>query len=409
MTGAVVIVGASAAGVAAAMALREQGHEDAIILIGAEDHLPYERPAVSKDLLLAGTVPPILASERFAELDIELRLGVFVTAIDPAAQRVTLEDGSAFGFDRLLLATGGMPRRLTVPGAELTGLHYVRDVRDGQAIRAGLRPGARVAVIGGGLIGAEVAASAMQAGCEVDWIEAEGQCLGRVLPAPLAGAMMALHHARGVRIHTRALVCGLAGTSQVEAVELSDGRRIEADIVIAGIGIVPQTALAEAAGLHVEDGIVVDEFCATSAPGVYAAGDVARFQSRYMAAPGRLEHWRNAQEQGAAAALSMLGRGQPFHALPWFWSDQYDIHIEGCGLTRPGDEAVLRGDPEALNATVFHLRDGLLVAATTLNRANDVRGAMRFIEAGVKVPVDALANPATDLRKLAKELARAAA
>lgn len=409
MIGTIVIIGASAAGVAAAMTLRDEGHIGDIVLIGAEEQLPYDRPAVSKELLLAGTVPPILTADRYAELRIDLRLGVTVTAIDLTGGRVLLGEDESITFDRLLVATGGKPRHLPVPGAELDGLHYVRDARDGLAIHTGLRPGMRVAVIGGGLIGAEVAASAAQAGCEVDWIEAEDRCLARVLPAPLADAMMAVHRGHGVRIHSNAAVVRLHGDTAVEAVELHDGRQIAVDIVVVGIGIVPETALAEAAGLAVDNGILVDPFCATSAPGVYAAGDVARHQSRYMPVAGRLEHWRNAQQQGAAAARAMLGRGEPYHELPWFWTDQYTHHLEGCGLARPGDEAVLRGDPASGSATVFHLRDGALVAAVTLNRANDVRGAMRLIERGVTPSHDVLSDPTQDLRKLGKERVRGAA
>ncbi|QDK35717.1 NAD(P)/FAD-dependent oxidoreductase [Sphingomonas sp. IC081] len=409
MIGSVAIVGASAAGVAAATTLRDEGYEGEITLIGGETDLPYERPAVSKDILLTGAAPPIIPEQRYAELNIKLLLGTRAERIDARYGQIELSDGRTMVSDRLLLATGGWPRRLPVPGAELGGLHYVRDARDGQAIRSGLRPGARIAVVGGGLIGAEVAASAVQAGCEVDWIEAEGLCLARALSRPLAEAMMDVHRQRGVRVHANALVVRLIGERSVQAVELADGRRIDADMVVVGIGITPAAELAEEADLTVSDGIVIDPFCRTSAENVYAAGDVARHQTRYMATPSRLEHWRNAQEQGVTAARAMLGHRQPYDELPWFWTDQYDLHIEGCGVMRADDETILRGNLADGNATVFHLRAGSLVGACALNRQGDVRGAMRLITRGLTPSADILSDPTKDLRKIEKELSRASA
>ncbi|MCO7636631.1 FAD-dependent oxidoreductase [Pseudomonas sp. S 311-6] len=400
----VAIVGASAAGVAAALALREQGFDGTISLIGAENRLPYDRPAVSKDILLTGAVPLIVPASAYEDNRIELRTGVRVTSLETRTGTMMLDDGTQLRADKVLLATGGRVRQLAVPGASLDRLYYVRSADDAEAIRRNLRAGARVAVIGGGLIGAEVAASAIQAGCSVDWIEAGFRCLTRALSHPFDTFFMDLHRQKGVRIHLRSEVARILGDAVVTGVALSDGRRIDADMVVVGIGIVPETRLAEASGIHVNNGIVVDEYCMTSAPNVYAAGDVARHQTRYMSAPGRLEHWRHAQEHGAAAAAAMLGHGQPYAMVPWFWTDQYEHHFEGCGLPQEGDVVVLRGVPAEGSASAFYLRSGRLSAAASLNRPNDVRGAMRLIASGLAVSAEALRDPECDLRKLEKEL-----
>ncbi len=409
MSARFVIVGASAAGVAAALELREQGFDGQVLLLGAETRLPYERPSVSKDLLMDGATKPIVAAALYEERNIELRLGVKVRRVDGAAGLVELDDGQTIRADKVLLATGGTVRKLSIPGAQLKGVHYVRSADDADAIRDGLRPGRRVVVVGGGLIGSEVAASAILRGCEVEWLEAGFRCLTRALAPPLDEALTGIHRERGVGIHVNASVTRILGSVRATGVELADGRRIDADLVVVGVGIVPATEVAVASGIRVDNGIVVDAFGATSMPNVFAAGDVACHQSRHMAAMGRLEHWRHAQQHGAAAARSMLGRGQPYDDLPWFWTDQYEHHLEGCGLPSEGDEAVLRGDLDSASATVFYLRHERLVAAATLNRPNDVRAAMRLIGHGLTPSREALRNPATDLRKLEKELKNVAA
>jgi len=409
MSSRYVIVGAGAAGVSAALTLRDFGYDGEVVLIGAENRLPYERPAVSKDLLLAGRLPPIVPESTYADRRIDLRVGRSAARLHAARGAVELDDGTELPADKVLLATGGRVRRLKVPGAGLPGVYYVRSADDAEALRAELRAGARVAVIGGGLIGAEVTASAIQAGCEVEWIEAGYRCLTRVVSHPLDEAMMAIHIRRGVRIHTSASVVRVLGDERVAGVELADGRRIVADLAVVGIGIEPDVELARASGIDLDDGIVVDGFGATSLPNVYAAGDVTHHHSRHMAAAGRLEHWRYAQAQGAAAARSMLGVGDFFDELPWFWTDQYEHHVEGCGLPRAGDKVVLRGDPAEGAATAFYLRDGRLVAATTLNRPNDVRGAMRLIARGLTPGPEVLRDPKLDLRRLEKEMIHATA
>ena len=400
-----VIVGGGAAGVNAALSLRKLGYDGDIVLVCAEDRLPYERPAVSKDVLLTGRLPPIVPERVYAELRVDLRLGRRASRLRAGA--VELDDGTELHTDKVLIATGGRVRQLRIPGAELSGVHYVRFANDGEAIRAELRPGARVAVIGGGLIGAEVSASAIQAGCDVDWIEAGYRCMTRSVSHPLDEALMAIHRERGVRIHTRMAVVRVLGDARVAGVELSDGRRLDADVVVVGIGIDPDVDLARASGIDVDDGIVVDAFNATSMPNVYAAGDVTHHKTRHMAAAGRLEHWRYAQSHGEAAARSMLGRGEAFDELPWFWTDQYDHHVEGCGLPRASDEVVVRGELGAGAATAFYLREGRLVGATSLDRPNDVRAAMRLIARGLTPTHTTLQDTHRDLRKVEKEMSHA--
>jgi len=354
-------------------------------------------------------MPLIVPETTYSDKRIDLRMGVRATRLDTQRGVLELDDGSELHADKVLLATGGRARRLQVPGADLPGVCYVRSAEDAELIRAGSQPGARVAVIGGGLIGAEVAATAIQAGCKVDLIEADYRCLTRAISHPLDEVMMAIHHERGVRIHTGAAVVRILGDSRATGVELAGGQWIDADLVVVGVGIVPAVELAQAAGARIDNGIVVDAYGATSLPNVFAAGDVACCQTRYMAAPGRLEHWKHAQGQGAAAARAMLGLNQPYDEVPWFWTDQYQHHVEGCGLPRTGDEVVLRGNPADASATAFYLRDGHLTAAVALNRSNDVRAAMRLIARGLTPDRDALRDPQRDLRKLEKELSRAVA
>lgn len=409
MTSSIVIVGASAAGVSAALTLRQGGYDGTVTLLSAEDRLPYERPAVSKGILLTGEAPLIAPQETYAEQRIDLRLNESAADIDLRGGTVTCESGTVLAASKVLLATGGRVRRLTVPGSDLPGVCYARSAIDAEAIRDRLQPGARVVVIGGGLIGAEVAASAVQAGCQVIWLEAGYRCLTRALASPLDEVMMAIHRKAGVDIRTGANVIEIVGKSRAEAVKLAEGSLIPADVVVVGIGIVPETTLAEKAGAQLNNGVVVNDRCETSVPNLYAAGDVAAHSTRWMSGEGRLEHWRHAQEQGAAAARAMLGQDVSYQELPWFWTDQYDNHIEGCGLVFAGDEVIVRGSGESGSMTVFYLRNEVLVATSSLNQTNDVRAAMRLIMRGVTPPRSILSDPSIDLRKYERETARAVA
>ncbi|WP_230982969.1 NAD(P)/FAD-dependent oxidoreductase [Inquilinus limosus] len=398
-----VIVGAGEAGARAAITLREQGWDGPVTLIGAESRPPYERPPLSKAVLLAEAEPApatVLDRDRADALGIELILGTEVSAIDRAGRTVTLGGGRALPYSRLLLATGARPRKLAVPGHEQA--LYLRRFEDALALRPRLRPGARIAVIGGGFIGLELAAAASAHGCAVTVIEALPRILMRGVPAELAAVIADRHRAAGVELRT-----GL-GVGRIEpggAVILADGSRIAADTVIAGIGAVPETALAEAAGLAVDNGIAVDATLATGDPDIFAAGDCAA--CAHPLYPGRrirLEAWRNALDQGVLAARNMLGRGEPIGAVPWFWSDQHELTLQIAGLADAGRATVERdlGDGARL---LFHLAaDGRLVAAGGLGPlgkiGREVRLAEMLIARRAAPDPGSLASPEVKLKSL---------
>jgi 3-phenylpropionate/trans-cinnamate dioxygenase ferredoxin reductase subunit len=398
----VVIVGANLAGGRAAEALRKEGFDGRIFLVGEEPHPPYERPPLSKEYL-RGEMPReelFVQPESFwAEQEIELLMGVRAVSLDLAHKRVELSSGERLSFDKLLLATGGRVRRLEVPGADLEGIHYLRTVDDSEALARELRPGRRLAIVGAGFIGSEVAASAREKGLEVTMIE--------VLPLPLQKALgpevgriyADIHRQHGVELVLGEGVERFEGDSRLQAVVTSTGRRIECDLALVGVGIVPATELAEAVGLTVDNGIVVNEFCQTSHPDVYAAGDVANFYSPVLGRRLRVEHWHNAQNQGMAAARSML-RGEPYAEVPWFWSDQYDLNMQYVGFADAWDRLVFRGDVEARRFTAFYLRQGRLQAALAINRPRDIRAARELIQARAALDPERLADESQDLRSL---------
>ncbi|HXG41539.1 MAG TPA: FAD-dependent oxidoreductase [Dehalococcoidia bacterium] len=398
----VVIVGANLAGGRAAEALRKEGFDGRIFLVGEEPHPPYERPPLSKEYL-RGEMPReelFVQPEAFwAEQEIELLMGVRAVSLDLAAKRVELSNGERLSFDKLLLATGGRVRRLQVPGADLEGVHYLRTVDDSEALARELRPGRRLVVVGAGFIGSEVAASAREKGLEVTMVE--------VLPLPLQKALgpevgriyAEIHLEHGVELVLGEGVERFEGDRRVRAVLTSSGRRIECDVVLVGVGIEPATELAQEAGLQVDNGIVVDEFCRTSHPDVYAAGDVANFYSPLLGRRLRVEHWHNAQNQGIAAARSML-RQEPYAELPWFWSDQYDLNMQYVGFADAWDRVVFRGDVGARRFTAFYLRGGRLEATLAVNRPRDIRAARELIQSRAVLDPGRLADEAQDLRAL---------
>lgn len=408
-----VIVGGGQAGFCAAAALRKEDPAAAIVLLAAEALLPHERPPLSKAYLL-GRQPLdrlyFATADYFAEQRIDLRLSTPAAAIDPAARMVTLGDGSTLRYRALLLATGARLRHLRLPGAALGGIHYLRSVADADALGQGLRNARQVAVIGGGFIGMEVAAAARELGCEVTVIEAEPRIMSRGAPAEISAAVAALHRERGVTILTESRVNGFAGTDRVTAVDIEGRPPLACDLAVVGVGILPETALAEAAGIACRDGILVDACGRTSAEGVFAAGDVARREDPSSGLSLRQEAFQNAQGQATAAARTMAGHPTPYTETPWLWSDQYDETVQIAGLPQPGDRLVLRGDPASRAFTVLHLRDGVLAAAAVINAIREMRPCRRLIEAGLRVPDDAseaeLADPATRLLDLSRRLKR---
>lgn len=396
-----VIAGAGEAGARAATALREEGWDGPVTLVGGEVHPPYERPPLSKAALLAEAEPAattVLDHDRATALGIDLILGTEVTAIDRTARAVALADGRTLPYSRLLLATGARPRRLTLPGHEQ--VLYLRRFDDALALRPLLRPGMRLAIIGGGFIGLELAAAAAARGCAVTVIEALPRILMRGVPAEIAAVIAERHRAAGVELRTGIGIDRIDG-----AVVLAEGSRIVANAVIAGIGAVPETALAAAAGLAVDNGIAVDATLATADPDIFAAGDCAACaHPLYAGRRIRLEAWRNAQDQGALAARNMLGRGEAIAAVPWFWSDQYELTLQIAGLADEGRTVIARdlGDGARL---LFHLAaDGRLVAACGIGSlgkiAREIRLAEMLIAQRAAPDPDALASPTVRLKTL---------
>ncbi|ORW32734.1 hypothetical protein AWB91_09590 [Mycobacterium paraense] len=398
-----VIVGANLAGGSAAVALRDAGFDGKIVLIGAESYPPYERPPLSKGLLMGGKAPEstyLHPIEFYAEQGIELLLSTTVSRILPRWGAVELEHGSTLPADRILLTTGARPRRLQIPGLELTGVHYLRDINDAIAIRDQLQAQVRVTIIGGGFIGAEVAATARQTGCEVTMLAASARPLHRMLLNPaIAAFFAAAHRSHGVDLRTRCRASAIEGEhGRVRRVVTSDGSAIDTDIVIVGIGTEPASELARDAGIATADGILIDPCCRTSTPNVLAAGDVARHLDRRARATVRLEHWQGAQNQALAAARSMVDRPDPYDEVPWYWSDQYDLNLQVAGLPKIGDAWVLRGDINASSFSFLSLRDGRLSCIVAVNRPRDVRPAIKMIEAGFPVVPHRLADVSIELR-----------
>jgi 3-phenylpropionate/trans-cinnamate dioxygenase ferredoxin reductase subunit len=399
-----VIVGASLAGAKAAETLREEGFDGRLVLIGAEEERPYERPPLSKDYLRGevGRETVYVHEDGFyAEHDIELRLGRTAVSLDAASSEVVLDDGERLGYARLLLTTGAEPRRLSIPGAELDGVLYLRSVEDCDALRARLDRGGSVVVVGAGWIGAEVAASARQRGLDVTVIDPAAVPLERVLGAEVGAVYRDIHVDHGVRMLLATGVAALEGAAGVERVRTADGRALACDFVVVGVGVQPRAALAVQAGIAVDDGILVDEQLRTSAPGVFAAGDVASALHPSYGERIRIEHWANALHQGPAAAHAMLGSEAAYDRVPYFFSDQYDVGMEYAGFAREWDRVVFRGDPATREFIAFWLVGDRVVAGMNVNVWDVTDPIQRLIRERVSVDDQRLADPDAALEELA--------
>jgi 3-phenylpropionate/trans-cinnamate dioxygenase ferredoxin reductase subunit len=401
----IVIVGASLAGGRAAAELRERGFEGHIRLIGAEPQLPYERPPLSKDYLrgesdLAGAL--VHDEAWWREHDVELLLDSTATAIDAGAKRVTLADGRELGYDALLLANGARSRQLSVPGSDLDGLHYLRTVADADALRVRLQKGGHLVVVGAGWIGSEVAASARQLGVEVTVIDPLELPNVRVFGPEVAGFYRDVHVQHGVHFVLGDEVSAFEGDGKVSAVRTRAGEIITCDAVVVAVGAAPNVELAQAAGLTVDGGIVVDGQLRSSAPAIYAAGDVAKVYYSFYDEHIRLEHWSAALEQGPTAARSILGDETSYDVLPYFFSDQYDVGMEYSGLADPGDQVVFRGERDSGEFIAFWLRDGAVVAGMNVNVWDVNEHVQALIRSRRVVDVAALTDPSTDLAALAQ-------
>jgi 3-phenylpropionate/trans-cinnamate dioxygenase ferredoxin reductase subunit len=399
-----VIVGASLAGAKAAQTLRHEGFEGRLLLVGAEDERPYERPPLSKDYLRgeAGRERVHVHGESFyADHEIELRLGRTVVDMNASLKEVALDDGERLRYDRLLLATGAEPRRLAIPGAELDGVHYLRTVTDSDLLRERLDRGGTAVVVGAGWIGAEVAASARQRGLDVTLVAPHAVPLERVLGREVGRIYHDIHTDHGVRILMETRVEAFYGDGAVERVRTSDGRSLACDFVVVGIGVQPRTRLAARGGLALGDGILVDEYLRTSAPDVFAAGDVAGAQHPFYSRRIRIEHWANALRQGSIAARNRLGAGQAYDYLPYFFSDQYDVGMEYSGFARRWDRVVFRGDPASRKFIAFWLAGDRVLAGMNAGVWDVVDPIQRLIRE--RVPVDdwRLSDPDVPLEQLA--------
>jgi len=406
---AMVIIGAGQSGARAAHALRDNGWDGEITLLGNEGVAPYDRPPLSKAVLLGHktTAQCALYDETFySEQRIDLRVDAGVQQIDRAARRVVLKDGHTVAYQRLLIATGAAPRRLSVPGATLEGVHVLRTAADASSVVGELLPGRKIAIVGAGFIGLEIAATAIARGCEVVVIEAAARALMRAVPEIVAAYLVERHKQMGVDVRFAVQVDRVVGSTmkRVTGVKLSDGTTVACDCVIAGIGVKPRTELAEAAGIDVADGIAVDDTLRTNDPHIFAAGDVCSFPHRLFRRRMRLECWKNAEDHARIVARNMLERGETYSEVPWFWSDQYDMTIQIAGMPAFGVTTVVR-ETSAASRVFFALdRDGVLVGASGVGQASeiarDVRVAQELIARRACVEPSLLSDRSVKLKPL---------
>ncbi|PYN85817.1 MAG: reductase [Candidatus Rokuibacteriota bacterium] len=400
----IAIVGASLTGSSAAATLREEGFDGRVLLIGSEPQPPYDRPPLSKNYLRGGMPfektllrPPDFYRER----EIEMRLGTTVTRVDPEKRTLELRGGERLEFDQLLIATGGRNRRFPIPGLDLPGVYDLRTVADADRIREASAGGGRAVVVGMGFIGAEVAASMRQSGLEVVAVEPFKTPLYRALGEEIGRVVEGLHRDQGVELVLNDAVTGFEGAGRVERVITRNGRRIECNLAVFGLGIEPATELVAGTAVRIDNGIVVDDQCRTNVPGVFAAGDVANHYHPVCGRQMRVEHWQNGVKQGAAAARSMLGRGQSYDEVHWFWSDQFDANIQYAGFHADWDRIVVRGSLPERKFLAFYLAGGRVESVVAINQGRDLRRTLPIIRARVAIDPARLADPTVDLRTLA--------
>lgn len=396
----IIIVGAGQAAGQAAAVIRQEGYESDVLILGEEHHPPYQRPPLSKQYLSGehGLERVYIRPEKFyGDKQIDIQTGVRVTSIDPEGKSLKTDDGQTLGWDKLLLATGSRPRLLPVPGSDLGGIFYLRTIADVDAIRDAMNHAGRLVIVGGGYIGLEVASVAIKAGLEVTVLEMEDRILQRVTTPEMSEFYHGLHTDRGVNILINTTVTGFLGEGQVTAVQCED-RRIDADMVIVGIGIVPNVELAEAAAIDCDNGILVDDHCRTSAADVYAAGDCTNHPNPLLGRRLRLESVPNAMEQARVASINMCGGDKTYEAIPWFWSDQYELKLQMVGFSSDGNRQVLRGDKGANQFAIFYLKDDKVVAVDAVNSPREFMVCKQLF--GKPVDPERLADPDADLKDL---------
>jgi 3-phenylpropionate/trans-cinnamate dioxygenase ferredoxin reductase component len=401
-----VIVGASAAGLSAAQELRSSGFSGELTVIDRDPYAPYERPPLSKRLV-PGTTPsltPLVDEQKLRELDIDLIRGTGVRELNMARHRIELTDGESLPAESVLLATGARPRTLRVPAAQLDGVLQLRDATDAWKLNDRLAAGGPLVVVGAGFIGLELASAARSAGVDVMVVEQSTAPLATVLGSNLSSWLLDLHRAHRVVLHLGVEVEAFAGRGSVEAVVLTDGRRLPAETVVVGVGVEAELDLARRAGLRCSDGIVVDKYGQTSDPWVFAAGDVACQPHPHLLAPGRIGHWDSALRHGAAVGATMAGRPTPHSAVPYLWSEQYGGLLQSYGRHRAEDDVVIRGSLGSDRAVVVWLRSGVPVATAGFAAAREVRAIKSLIEAGAPVAASVVADPMTDLKQVGREV-----
>ncbi|HYI16377.1 MAG TPA: FAD-dependent oxidoreductase [Thermomicrobiales bacterium] len=403
MSRTIVIAGASVAGARAAETLRAEGFDGRLVLVGAEQEPPYERPPLSKGFL-QGTVSEddfrLHDTNWYTEQGIDLRLGTRAVSLDITAKIIRLDTDEALNYDQLLIATGATPRRLAIPGSDLAGIHYLRSLADARAIRERLESAKGVVIVGMGFIGAEIAAVARQAGKQVVALEAGELPMLAALGHEVATRMAGIHRTHGVDLRLNDGVTALRGADHVTQVITASGATIDCDLVIVGIGVKPATTWLDGSGVQIERGVVVDEFCRTNVADIFAAGDVARAWHPGYGEYLLVEHFDNAGNQGAAAAKSMLGMGEPYAPLPYFWSDQYDLSLQFAGHNAGHDQVITRGTAESGSWSAFYLREGHFAAALSVNRFKDFSAARRLLRAGKDVSAEQLADELVELKTL---------
>jgi 3-phenylpropionate/trans-cinnamate dioxygenase ferredoxin reductase component len=400
-----VIVGASLAGASAAAALREEGFEGRVVLIGDEPVAPYERPPLSKEYLRdqSGIEKLFVRPDDYWSANaIETHFGALAIAVDPANRLVELEGGEQVRYDKLLIATGAQNIRPPIQGIDLEGVVGLRTLEDANRIKKMIRPGSRAVIVGMGFIGAEVAASLNEEGLEVTVVEILKTPLARAVGEEIGKVIEGIHRDEGVKMFFEDSVVAFEGAGSVERAVTAKGRALECDFALIAAGVRPATDFLDGSGIAMDNGVVVDELSRTSVEGVFAAGDVCNHYHPLAGRHMRVEHWQNALRQGSAAARSMLGKGSPYDEVHWFWSDQYEHNLQQAGFGGSYDQTVVRGRMAQREFAVFYLSAGRLVSATGLNRGKDIRAAVRLIRDGKPLDPTRLADPLFDLRKSAR-------
>ena len=395
-----VIIGCGQAGGQAAASLRQEKYEGPITMIGQEPYIPYQRPPLSKQYLSGEQEKEKLSLRQesfYSEKEINLMLETSVLSLDPQKKELQLEKGETVTYDKLLIATGGRPRKLEVDGHTLKGIHYLRNIDDVDAIKTQMSTSQNLVIVGGGYIGLEVASVAIKKGLTVSVLEMESRILERVTTEEMSAFYHQLHTDEGVNILTSTQAKAFKGSETVESVVCGD-HEIPADLVIVGIGILPNTEMAEAAGLETNNGLVVDEHCRTSNEHIFAAGDCTNHPNPILNRRLRLESVPNAMEQGRVAASNMLGGSKSYASMPWFWSDQYEHKLQMVGFSKDSDQSVVRGDMESKSFTVFYLKDDSIIAADSVNNPKEFMASKQLV--GKKASIEALADTSIELKTL---------